>query len=85
MHYTYKTRLTCSSEISFDIEDNIVRNISFIGGCNGNLKAVSILADGLTTDELIAKCRGITCGRKPTSCPDQLATAVAEALRKASE
>ena len=79
MKYTYKTQNTCSSEISLDIEGNIVRNITFTGGCNGNLKAIPILVDGWTVEQIEEKCKGITCGRRPTSCADQLACAVREA------
>ena len=79
MKYTYKTQNTCSSEISLDIEGNVVRNITFTGGCNGNLKAIPILVDGWTVEQIEEKCQGITCGRCPTSCADQLACAVGEA------
>lgn len=80
MKYTYKTKNTCSSEISFDIENNIVSNIEFTGGCNGNLKAISILLNGLSADDIVLKLKGITCGRRPTSCSDQLALAIEQAL-----
>ena len=79
MKYTYKTQNTCSSEIHLDIEGNVVRNITFMGGCNGNLKAIPILVDGWTVAQIEEKCKGITCGRRPTSCADQLACAVREA------
>lgn len=79
MKYTYKTQNTCSSEISLDIEGNVVHNIIFTGGCNGNLKAIPILVDGWTVEQIEEKCKGITCGRRPTSCADQLACAVREA------
>ena len=83
MRHTYKTQGTCSTEIQFDINDNIITNISFKNGCNGNLKAVSVLADGLSAGELIKKCKGIICGEgaksKGTSCADQLALAVEKA------
>ena len=79
MKYTYKTQNTCSSEINLDIEGNVVRNITFTGGCNGNLKAIPILVDGWTVEQIEEKCKGITCGRRPTSCADQLACAVREA------
>jgi len=85
MRYVYKTQGTCSTEIQFNINDNIISNISFTNGCNGNLKAVSILADGMTVEEIIKKCRGINCterGRsKGTSCADQFAIAVEKAFR----
>ena len=76
MHYDYKTENTCSQIISFDINDNIITNISFMGGCNGNLKAISKLVDGMTVDEIEAKLSGVLCGRRPTSCADQLSKAV---------
>ena len=81
MHYTYHTQNTCSQIISMDIEGDVVHNISFEGGCNGNLKAVSRLVEGLTVSEIEEKLSGITCGRKPTSCGDQLAHAVREAYQ----
>ena len=83
MEYIYKTENTCSSEIKLEIEDNIVRNIVFTGGCNGNLKAIPILVDGWTVEQIEEKCKGITCGRRPTSCADQLALAVRKLLRQA--
>ena len=79
MRYNYKTQNTCSQVISFDLEGNVVKNISFEGGCNGNLKAISSLVDGWTVEQIEEKCKGITCGRRPTSCADQLACAVREA------
>lgn len=82
MRYTYKTQGTCSTEISFDIEGNVVTNIRFSGGCNGNLKGLSILADGMTVEEITKKLSGLTCGFKRTSCPDQLAKAVIKAYNE---
>lgn len=76
MHFDYKTQGTCSQMISLDIEGDVVKNIQFIGGCNGNLKAISKLVDGLTVEEIEEKLSGNTCGRRPTSCGDQLAKAV---------
>ena len=73
----------CSRSISFDIDANhIVTNVSFVGGCNGNLQGVSALCDGMTAEEIISRCKGIKCGFKSTSCPDQLAEAMEEALAK---
>ena len=80
MKYSYKTKGTCSSQIDFEIVDGKVRNVVFLGGCNGNLKGISALVDGMTPDEVISKCNGIKCGFKPTSCPDQLAQALTTAL-----
>ena len=79
MRYTYKPKNVCPSEISFDLEGNVVRGIRFIGGCNGNLKAISRLLEGKTVQEIESSLRGNTCGSKPTSCADQLARAVREA------
>ena len=79
MRYEYKTKDTCAQVISFDIEGNIVKNIEFYGGCNGNLKAISKLLDGATVEEIEEKLLGNTYGRRPTSCADQLAKAVREA------
>lgn len=81
MTYTYRTRGTCSSAISFELDGNIVKNVKFTGGCNGNLKGISKLVDGMTVDEIVEKLGGTTCGFKSTSCPDQLAKAVAEAYK----
>lgn len=84
MRYEYKTENTCSQLISFDIDGNVITNIEFYGGCNGNLKAVSKLVQGMTVEEIESKLSGITCGRRPTSCADQLAKAVREALHAQS-
>lgn len=74
--------MTCSSRIDFDINGDVVTNISFIGGCNGNLKAISKLVDGMTVEQIEEKLRGNTCGMRPTSCADQLAIAVRTAYEK---
>lgn len=79
MQYEYKTKGTCSQRILFEINDGIVNNVEFIGGCNGNLKGISKLVEGMPVDEVIEKIEGIHCGFKPTSCPDQLAKALREA------
>lgn len=84
MRYEFKTENTCSQLISFDIDGNVVTNIEFYGGCNGNLKAVSKLVQGMTVEEIESKLSGITCGRRPTSCADQLAKAVREAFHTQS-
>lgn len=76
MEFNYKTKDTCATNIKLDIEGDVVRNIVFTGGCNGNLKAIPIILDGWTVDQIEEKCKGITCGRRPTSCADQLAHAV---------
>ena len=74
----FKTRGTCSREIHFDIKDNKLTNVSYVGGCNGNLKGIGKLVEGMDVDEAITRLDGITCGMKPTSCPDQLAQALKE-------
>ena len=76
MHYEYKTQHTCSTLIEMDINDGVVTNVRFTGGCNGNLKAVPRLVDGMRADDIAAKLAGVTCGFKGTSCGDQLAKAV---------
>ena len=81
MQYDYKTSGTCSQRIYFEIEDNKLKNVQFLGGCNGNLKGISSLVDGMDVDEVISRLEGTTCGMKSTSCPDQLA----KALKKAKE
>lgn len=80
MHYTYETKNTCSTAIEFDMSENIVTNIHFSGGCDGNLKAIPLLIDGWTAEKIIEKTSGIRCGRRPTSCADQLAMALQKAL-----
>lgn len=80
MTFTYQTSGTCAQYISFDIENNVVSNVQFLGGCNGNLKGISSLVEGLTVEEIEKKLGGIRCGSKPTSCGDQLAKAVRVAV-----
>ena len=76
---TYTTKGTCSRQIIIDIQDDVITNIQFVGGCSGNTQGVAALAVGMKTDEVIKRLRGIKCGFKPTSCPDQLAKALEEA------
>ena len=80
MTHTYKTKGVCSMQIRFDLEDGIVRNVQFTGGCNGNTQGVARLAEGRKAEELVEILEGIRCGFKSTSCPDQLAQAIKEAL-----
>ena len=82
MHYEYTSKCACSRTIFFDIEDGKLHNVQFIGGCNGNLKGIGALVEGLNAEDVIAKVEGIRCGMKSTSCPDQLAKALKEALNK---
>ena len=82
MNYEYKTKGTCSQRILFSMEDGKVFNVQYIGGCHGNLQGICKLVEGLDAEEVIQKLSGIRCGMKPTSCPDQLAKALEEALNK---
>ena len=79
MRHRYKTQFTCAMEIDLDLDVDKVSNIEFIGGCNGNLKAIFKLVDGFTVEQIEQKLLGNTCGMKPTSCADQLAKAVRQA------
>ncbi len=76
----YKTKGTCSREINFEISDGKLHNVQYIGGCNGNLKGVGALVEGMEIHEAIRRLKGIKCGLKSTSCPDQLATALEQYL-----
>jgi uncharacterized protein (TIGR03905 family) len=81
--FTYRTTGTCARAINFDIDDEgIVTSVSFEGGCNGNLKGISRLVVGRPAAEVAETLKGVTCGPKPTSCPDQLALALEEALKQ---
>ena len=80
MQYSYQTSGTCSREILFEIEDGKVKNVQYIGGCNGNLKGIGALIEGMDVNEVISRLEGITCGPKSTSCPDQLAKALKKAM-----
>ena len=79
MRHNMPTEMTCSRMISFDLNDNVVTNIEFMGGCNGNLKAISKLVDGWTVEKIEEYLLGNLCGQRPTSCADQLARAVRKA------
>ena len=76
--YIYTTNGVCAKEINFDVVDNKVTKVSFVGGCNGNLQGLSQLLEGIEVNEAIKKLKGISCGGKETSCPDQFATALQE-------
>lgn len=81
-HITYTTHGTCSRLINIDINDSgEIADVSFVGGCNGNLQGVGALVRGQRPEDVIARLKGIRCGAKPTSCPDQLALALEEALK----
>ena len=79
MQFEYKTKGTCSQRILLEIEHDIIKSVQFLGGCNGNLKGIASLVEGMNVDEVIARVEGIHCGMKSTSCPDQLAKALKEA------
>lgn len=81
MHY--KTKGTCSTDIHFDVEDGKLKNVSFTGGCNGNLKGIGKLVEGMKVEDVIDKLEGTKCGFKSTSCPDQLAEALKKYLQEA--
>ena len=83
MHYTLHPKGVCSFLIELDIEDNKIHNLVYTGGCNGNLKAISKLVEGMEAARVVELLRGNTCGFKPTSCGDQLAVALEEALAQA--
>lgn len=76
----YKTQGTCSQEIDIELKDGVIESVSFTGGCNGNLKGVAALVKGMKPEDVIARCKGIRCGFKQTSCPDQLAQALEQML-----
>lgn len=83
MQYVYNTQGTCSKQIIIDVfDDGTIENVTFIGGCNGNTKGISSLVKGMKIDEVITKLQGIQCGFRPTSCPDQLATALKQIKEK---
>lgn len=82
MHYQYQTEGTCSAMIEFDIDNNTLHNVAFLGGCNGNLQGIGRLVEGMNVQDVISRLQGIRCGWKDTSCPDQLARALSQALSR---
>lgn len=82
MLITYKPQGVCSKEINIEVEDNIVKSVEFVGGCNGNAKGIAALAKGMNIDEVIKRLSGITCGLRQTSCPDQMARALSQSLKE---
>ena len=81
MTYNYRTKGVCSKEMHIELnDDHTIKSVEYIGGCNGNLQGLSRLVEGMPVDEVISRVQGIHCGAKPTSCPDQLAIALGEAL-----
>ena len=81
MHVKYDTKGICAVRVEFDVEDGVVKNISFLGGCDGNHKGLAALAEGMTPEEAERRLKGITCGRRNTSCPDKLAVALVEYMK----
>ena len=82
MELDYRTRGTCSSSIHVELDGRKIKRVVFTGGCNGNLQGIGRLVEGMPVEEVITRLRGIRCGYKPTSCPDQLATALEKATSK---
>ena len=78
----YKTKGTCSTMIDVELKDGVIDSVRFTGGCNGNLQGISVLVKGMKPEEAISRLKGIRCGFKPTSCPDQLAHALEEMIAK---
>lgn len=85
MRYSYKNMGTCSTSVSFDVENGKVFNVQFIGGCNGNTKGIAALVDGMNVEDVVGRLSGIRCGMKNTSCPDQLAKALKSMLQETSD
>lgn len=81
-HFEYKTKGVCSAKIEFDLDGEKIRNVRFTNGCSGNTSGVSSLVEGMDAKEVIRRLKGIDCNGRGTSCPDQLATAISEALDK---
>ena len=81
MHVKYNTKGTCAVRIEFDVEDGVVKNVAFLGGCDGNHKGIAALVEGQKPEEVATKLKGITCGRRTTSCPDQLALALEDFMK----
>ena len=79
---TYSTRGTCSLRIKFEVDNNIIKYVEFVGGCSGNTQGISRLVEGMNINEAISRLEGIRCGARSTSCPDQLANALKEYLSK---
>ena len=76
----YKTKGTCSTSIDVELKDGVIDSVKFTGGCNGNLQGISALVKGMKPEEAISRLKGIRCGFKPTSCPDQMAHALEEMI-----
>ncbi len=85
MKFTYKTQGTCSSHIEVEMEDGVLKDVVFWGGCNGNLKGICKLVKGMKATEVVEKLEGIRCGHRSTSCPDQLCQALKQVLSETGE
>lgn len=85
MEYHYRTRGTCSREIIVELDGDTIQSVKFIGGCDGNTKGIGALINGMKVDDVIHRCKGIHCGMKTTSCPDQLATALLQAKEQSNQ
>ena len=85
MVYDYTPHGVCSQHIQLEVEDGVIRSVEFLGGCNGNLKGISSLVKGMRPEEAVERLKGIHCGEKPTSCPDQLSRALEEMLKSAKQ
>jgi len=85
MMYTYIPRGVCSRKIEFDLENGVIKNLRFSGGCSGNTTGLSRLVEGMKAQDVIARLKGVRCGMRPTSCPDQMAQALEAALAKETE
>ena len=85
MLYKFRPRGVCSNEMHVEIEENIIKKLTVIGGCNGNLQGISALVEGMDVDEVIRRLKDIRCGMKDTSCPDQLSKALEQAKKKTAE
>lgn len=81
-HYEYTTKGVCSRKIDFDIEDGVLKNVSFLGGCNGNTQGICKLVEGMKAEEVASRLRGLNCNGRGTSCPDQLAIAIEKAINE---
>ena len=82
MTYEYRTKGTCASKITFSLEDGVIHDVKFTGGCSGNTQGVAALVEGMDARKAVQRMKGIRCGMKPTSCPDQLAKALEAALEQ---
>lgn len=79
MQFEHRNKGTCSQAVRFELDGNIVKNVQFLGGCHGNLQGIGKLVEGMDADDVIRRLKGIRCGMKQTSCPDQLARAIQDA------